>query len=931
MRKIIQAILTMMVGLFLAACGGGSDVPYCGPGCVPTDGDGSGPTGAPSVVVSISTTTITSSESAKVTATVRNSKGVAQAGQVVSFSTNGGLGAFSAATALTGSDGVATVELSPASPTSNGADLVVAQATVAETDASGTIGFQVTPSSLPPVGSPSMSIALSSTTVTSTAPATVTSTVKDAAGNPLSKVVVKFNTIDGLGAFNPSSALSDANGTVSVKLSPATTTTNGADLAVATAVVAGASVTATAGFSAVATGAPATGTPSITLTLSNTLITASTPATVVAVVKDTTGAGVAGQVVKFSTVDSLGKFNFNSALTDATGSASVVLSAVGGGAGGADQVIAAATVNGSPLQASQGFQLVVPVATIADFKADVSPGALEAYGQTNLTVSVTGAAPGALIDVAVASDCVAKGKATITPATISTSTGVATFTYRDGGCGAIAATDTVRASIVGTSNTRSLNIGLTGPQVSSVTFTSATPEVIYLKGSGLTETSTVVFTVVDTAGNGLPNQSVTLTATTFAGGLKIDGGSLAVTKLSDSLGQVGVLINSGTVPTPVGIKATLNGATTVSRSLSIAVGVPSELNFSLSQGKFNIEGYDIDGTTNTYSIIASDRLANPVPTGTSINFIAEGGQIEPIKTTALVNGLARATANFVSASPRPLDGRVTVLTYTLGEESFLDTNGNNVWDKPPDTQFQDLGAMFMSRSFITTYQQAVDQLIPLQIAGTAKACVPIGSPLLALNATIPTVGGNTCDGEWGGAYVRRATETVLSTSVARPMWNTVPAKLYANPGSTCPLVQDTTSNPGMAQNLIAGYNDVTAVALRPKAYTALSGSTSLYGMPKSGLVSFLLADHNPVRLNPVAAGTLVSVTGTNGLTVAVAGGSPVPSSLNATFVTVSVAFSDAVTSGTITLNITSPSGLTTTISQGVSQSDTAVTGSTLCH
>jgi len=104
MRKIIQAILTMMVGLVVAACGG-SDVPYCGPGCTPTDGDGGGSNGVPSVVVSISTTTITSSESAKVTATVRDSKGVAQAGQVVSFSTNGGLGAFSAATALTGSDG----------------------------------------------------------------------------------------------------------------------------------------------------------------------------------------------------------------------------------------------------------------------------------------------------------------------------------------------------------------------------------------------------------------------------------------------------------------------------------------------------------------------------------------------------------------------------------------------------------------------------------------------------------------------------------------------------------------------------------------------------------------------------------------------------------------------------------------------------------
>ncbi|MBK6863168.1 MAG: Ig-like domain-containing protein [Ideonella sp.] len=217
MRKFIQAILMMAAGLLLAACGGGSDVPYCGPGCTP-DGEGTS-AGEPTVVVSISNTTVASGAPATVTATVRDGAGAALAGQVVSFSTNGGLGVFNANSALTDSSGVVTVELSPASPTSNGADLVVAQVTVADFDATGTIGFQVTPSSVPPVGSPSLSIALSTTTVTSVAPATVTSTVKDAAGNPRPNVVVKFNTIDLLGAFNPTSALSDANGIVSVKLS----------------------------------------------------------------------------------------------------------------------------------------------------------------------------------------------------------------------------------------------------------------------------------------------------------------------------------------------------------------------------------------------------------------------------------------------------------------------------------------------------------------------------------------------------------------------------------------------------------------------------------------------------------------------------------------------------------------------------------------
>lgn len=922
--RVFHWVLILVASLMLAACGGGDSVPYCGPGNAGCSSDGGGEgdgstSGTPTLILSISSTTVTSAAPATITATAKDAKGVALAGQVVSFSTNGGLGVFDANSALTDDKGVATVKLSPAGPNANGADLVVAKVTGTGSETSGTIGFQVAAASVPPVGSPTLAIALSDTKVTAAAPVVVTSTLKDAAGNPLSKAVVKFSSIDGLGAFNPSSALTDANGVASVKLSPATSTTNGADLAVATTTVAGSLITATAGFTASSAGAPATGSASIALTLSSSTVTTLSPATAAAVVKDTTGAGVPGLVVKFNTVDGLGVFAVRSALTDASGKASVVLSAAGAGQSGADQVIASTTFNGAALQASQGFQLIATSATISGFSADVG-GTLGAYGQTNLTVSVAGAPLGAPVNLAVNSDCVAKGKATVTPASTFTTTGTATFTYRDAGCGAVLSNDSLQASIVGTSATRALKINLTKPDVSGITFTSASPQTIYLKGSGLTETSTVTFTVVDTAGNGLPNQSVTLTPTTLSGGLTIDGGSAPVTKLSDSLGHVSVLINSGTVPTPVGVRATLGSATTVSSALSIAVGLPSQLNFSLSQGTRNIEGYDVDGTTNTYSIIASDRLANPVPVGTSINFIAEGGQIEPIKTTELVDGIARTKANFVSASPRPLDGRVTVLAYTLGEESFLDTDGNNIWKSPPDSAFQDLGSVFMSRNFLQKYFSATDQLIPLSIPGgtSTEPCVPVASPLLALNATIPTVGGSTCDGKWGRAYVRRATETVLSTSVARPVWLGVPAGLSSDSGGACARAQDVTTDPGNPQNLITGYSESTGAAQRNSGpLYLLGGPTTLYLKSKTSVFSFMVADNNPVRLNPVAAGSSISASGTEGLTVTVLGGSPVPSTSNATFASVSVTFSGSETAGTVTINVTSPGGVTTTTFQSV--------------
>ena len=913
---MLKRIASFMLVSLLAACGGGG-------GSAGTTSNSTGPSGTTAgsvtLLVSISTTTATATVPAVVSAALIDATGAPVAGQVVSFSTNSGLGAFNVNTALTNSSGVATVQLSPASPTSNGADLVVAKATIAGVSVAGTIGFQVSATSAQPVGTPSLSMALSSTSATTASPADVTVKVKDAAGNPLAGQVVKLSSIDGLGAFNPPSALTDVNGSVTVKLSPTTATTKGADLAVATTTIGSLTLTATAGFSAISVGAPATGTPSISLTLSSSLVTVSTPATVVAVVKDSTGAPVAGQVVKFSTVDGLGTFTVNSALTDAVGQVSVVLSAVGAGRSGADQVVATATVNGTALQAAQGFQLTASGATIAGFTSDIGTAALSAYGQTNLTVNVAGAAAGTTVNLTVSSACVAKGKATLTPTSAATTTGVATFTYRDLGCGATDASDSLQASIVGTSTTRALSVALTPPTVSSITFTSATPQTIYLKGSGLTETSTVVFTVVDTAGFGLPNQSVTLEPTTLSGGLTLDGGSVPVTKLSDSLGQVRALINSGTVPTPVRVKATLNGATTVSSALSIAVGLPSQLNFSLSQTTLNIEGYDIDGTTNAYSIIASDRLSNPVPTGTSINFIAEGGQVEPIKTTTLINGLARASANFVSSSPRPLDGRVTVLAYALGEESFLDTNGDNVWNSPPDSQFQDLGSVFLSRKFLSTYFSATDQLIPLSLPGPSStaSCNVTTSPLLTLNKTIPTVGDQTapqftCDGVWGRAYVRRAAETVLSTSVSRPVWFSAPAGLYA--ATSCPQALDLTTG----QNLIIGYAEGTGAEIRTSTLYRLGGGTTLYGMPLSSVFTFMVADNNPIRLNPVAAGSTISVSATDGVAAVVEGGSPVPSSSDATFASVKVTFTPPVTDGAVTVRITSPGGLTTVVSQGVS-------------
>jgi Bacterial Ig-like domain (group 1) len=642
---------------------------------------------------------------------------------------------------------------------------------------------------------------------------------------------------------------------------------------------------------------PSSGSATVSVTISTDTVTAANPALVTAIVESEGGAPIAGVVVQFSTAGGLGAFSAPSALTDSEGVATVTLVPASASTSGADTVVATANVSGAAVTGQAGFQLAATDVGIASFASDLGSGALSAYGQTTLTVTLSDAPAGTPVNLSVASTCVTKGKATLTPATASTTNGAATFTYVDNGCGATEASDTVQLTVIGGTVSQALAIDLTSPNAASIAFVSATPERIYLKGSGYDEVSQVIFEVRDDAGNPLPGQSVSLEPTTLAGGLTLDGTSSAITKTSDSNGRVTVRINSGTVPTPVRVKATLDDSSTstVSSGLAIAVGLPSQLNFSLSQQTINIEGFDRDRdrTPNSYTVIVSDRLGNPVPAGTTINFVVEGGgQIDTAKQIVIgANGLASTTANYQASEPRPVDGRITVLAYALGEESFLDRNGNNTFDSGEG--FQDLGDVFVSRKFLPDFDAALDQFISLGISGSS-ACAsrePDPADLLRTGVDIPSRTG-TCDGVWSRAYVRRATETVLSTSTARPyVTRAFPGDVCVRPAITIP----TDSVGGTGQ------------------FFDLSGSTILTGGALGGSFNFWMSDANTNRFNPVAAGSTITLKTSDGLSAEVLGGSPVPSTSFPTGASVGFTLDTGTTFGTVTVSITSPAGLTTSL------------------
>lgn len=641
----------------------------------------------------------------------------------------------------------------------------------------------------------------------------------------------------------------------------------------------------------------------ITVELSSTTVTSAAPATVRATLRNRAGQALPGYVVTFSSTLGLGAFSAPSALTDANGVASVQVQPASASSTGADTVTARASVDGTEISAGTGFQLTATNVTLTSFTADVST--LAAYGQTSLTVQLAGTTAGAPVNVVATSSCVANGKASLTPNTVTTTTGRAVFTYRDNGCGAVATSDSVQMSVTGTTITGAVALTLTSPAASAIAFVSSDPETIYLKGSGYVENANVKFRVNDANGAGLPGRQVSFDLTSFAGGLLLDGGNSAVTKSTDANGEVIVRVNAGTVPTPVRVKAQLTGSSigTVSSNLAVAVGLPSQLNFSLSAQTLNMEGFDTDGVSNSFNIIASDRLGNPVPAGTAINFVSESGQVQAIRLTEVQNGLARASANYLSSSPRPADGRFTLVAYALGEKSFLDTNGDNVYNA--GEPFQDLGDIFLDRLFNFSppnggYNSTEDQFISLGNSGST-ACVPAASPLLALSVNTPSRPGS-CNGIWGSAYVRKAIQVVLSTSAARLTW--IPGALNSNSQKveSCPA----------SIRLIDSYNaDDTPVTTQR---SIVAGTSYLVRGPQgsSGSLSFMTSDANGVAFNPVAAGSQITATASDGLSVTVAGGTPVANSTLVGSATVTFKFDDQTDRGTIFINVRSPSGLVTT-------------------
>lgn len=438
------------------------------------------------------------------------------------------------------------------------------------------------------------------------------------------------------------------------------------------------------------TGAPAAGAASVTVALTDPTtgaainsISTSSNALVRATVLNANGGVVPNAIVTFTTDPQFGVFSggANTSLTNSSGVASVTLTTPNT-SGGAAAVTAASTVAGAAVTGSANY--AVGASTLS-LSAITLPGTISAYGTASVSVNVlnNGVLFTTPLTVKFTSACAASGKATLT-ASVTTVNGTAAASYLDNGCNNPSPGDSITATLLnGVTVTGILPVGAPSlgsiQYVSTVTNPATTPPVITLKGTGgasRSETARVTFKVVDSAGNPVGNTLVNFTLNTSLGGLALSSASAT----SDpTTGFVVTNVISGTISTAVRVTATTAGATplsTQSDQLVISTGIPAQDEFSLSATGHNIEALGFDGVPTTLTARLADHFKNPVPDGTAVSFTSEGGSV--VASCNTVGGVC--TSVLTSQALRPTNGRVTVLARATGEEAFTDRNGNGTMD-----------------------------------------------------------------------------------------------------------------------------------------------------------------------------------------------------------------------------------------------------------
>ena len=449
------------------------------------------------------------------------------------------------------------------------------------------------------------------------------------------------------------------------------------------------------------TGGTATGNAAVNATsiklydVNGMLTTIITSAGVTAKIKvtDAQGAAISGALVTFNSTGGVDFGTSNrSVVTDADGEASISVKPTDATSTGAYQISASVSYNGTTATA-QSLNFSLQAANISFDNLVAQNPSITTGGSTTVTlktVDVASGNPQNGITVNFSSTCGVLEPSSV----VSSNQGDVTTNYKsiDASGNLCSGPQTITASsAVGTVN-RTVGVTIAPIQASSIVYTSSSDVKLGVRKSGSASSGKIEFTVF---ANGSPaaNQEVQIELTQSPDDLSFinPGNRDPITRKSDANGKISVDVYPGDIPGPVEIKATLANNSNIfafTKNVAVQVGRATQDSFTLSATKYALNN-TIDGDKTDITVFLADRTGNPVPNGTVVSFVAEGGKIASNCST--VDG--DCTVSFQTQNPRPLDNRVTILAYVEGDKSYIDRNGNNVFDSG-DTLKSNIGSFY---------------------------------------------------------------------------------------------------------------------------------------------------------------------------------------------------------------------------------------------
>ena len=259
-------------------------------------------------------------------------------------------------------------------------------------------------------------------------------------------------------------------------------------------------------------------------------------------------------------------------------------------------------------------------------------------------------------------------------------------------------------------NRQVVTVNIAAVEASSIVYTTTENVQLGASGSGSSSSGQIEFTVF---ANGRPaaNQRVEISRSFAPSDFSFVTLNNRTPKIvtSDSQGRVVVNVYPGALPGPVEIKAALvsnRNIFALSKSVSIATGRATQKGFSLSTSK-NVLANGVDGDVSTITARLVDRVGNPVPDGTVVSFISEGGRVTP--NCATIKGIC--SVEFSTQNPRPVDNRVSIVAFVEGDKSYRDTNGDNLYTASVDALIENIGDFFRDDNENNQYDSNLGEFV----------------------------------------------------------------------------------------------------------------------------------------------------------------------------------------------------------------------------